>query len=55
MSDVIENKFSKNQLLKSKRFADRRDVLNALLSGDREYTITEAEKIIKQYMRGEVK
>lgn len=55
MSDAIENKFSKNQLLKSKRFTDRRDILNALLTDDKEYTITETEEIIKSYMEGEVK
>lgn len=51
----METKFSKDKLLKSKRFADRRDLLNALLSDDKEYTIVETEEIIKEYMEGEVK
>lgn len=51
----METKFSKDKLLKSKRFADRRDILNALLKTDKEYTIAEAEEIIKQYMEKEVK
>lgn len=50
-----EVKFSKEQLLASERFRNRRDILNALLSDEKEYTIAEAELKIKAYMEGEVK
>ena len=50
-----ENKFSKEQLTGSERFRDRKDVLNALLKEDREYTISEAEQLIEKYMKGKVK
>lgn len=50
-----EVKFSKEQLLASERFRSRRDILNALLLPEMEYTIAEAELKIKAYMEGEVK
>lgn len=50
-----ENRFLKEQLTGSERFRDRKDVLNALLEEDREYTISEAEQLIEKYMKGKVK
>lgn len=47
-------KFSKEQLVHSDRFARRRDLLNALLRDDKLYTITEAETMIQQYLKGKV-
>lgn len=53
----VENKeslFSKEQLLSAERFRDRKDIVNALLSPDREYTIAAVEKMIEKYMKGTV-
>lgn len=57
--DVVkfENKeslFSKEQLLSAERFRDRKDIVNALLSPDREYTIADVEQMIEKYMKGTV-
>lgn len=41
--------FTKVQFVKSHRFAKHRDVLNALLSEGKEYTIEEVEKIISDF------
>lgn len=49
-----EEKFTKIQLVKSKRFEDRRDILSALLDNDTEYTITQAEAVINKYLKGRV-
>ena len=51
----IENKFSKEQLLAAKRFQDRKDIVNALLSPDEEYTVETVEQMIEKYMKGKVK
>jgi len=51
----IENLFSKEQLLSSKRFQDRRDIVNVLLSPDEQYTIQTVEQKILNYMKGQVK
>lgn len=53
----VENKeslFSKEQLLSAERFRDRKDIVNALLSPDREYTIAAVEQMIEKYMKGTV-
>ena len=49
-----ENKFSKKQLLSSKRFRDRRDAVGAILEYDKVYSIDEVEKLYKEFMEGEV-
>lgn len=50
-----ENKFSKEQLLRSKRFRDRKDIVNALLSNEQLYTVKSVEEKIANYMKGKVK
>lgn len=45
-------KFTKAQFVKSKRFANRRDILNALLDEKKEYSIAEVEEIIKDFLTG---
>ena len=51
----IESAFSKNQLLAADRFRDRRDILTALLSPDKTYTIKTVEQMIENYLKGQVK
>lgn len=51
----IESTFSKNQLLAADRFRDRRDILTALLSPDKTYTIKTVEQMIENYLKGQVK
>lgn len=50
-----ESRFSKAQLISAEHFRGKRDVLNALLSADKSYTVKEAEQIIEKYMKGQVK
>lgn len=51
----IESSFSKEQLLAAERFQDRKDILNALLSPDEQYTVETVEQMIEKYMKGQVK
>lgn len=53
--EKIENKFSKEQLLAAKRFEGRKDIVNALLSPDKQYTVEAVEQMIEKYMKGQVK
>jgi arginine repressor len=55
MSINTEPKFTKEALLKSKRFYDQRDIVNALLKDGAEYTISQVDSMIKKYMKGKVK
>ncbi len=46
--------FSKEQLLAAERFRGRRDIVNALLAPDKQYTVAAAEQMIANYMKGKV-
>lgn len=50
-----ERIYLKHQLMSSKKFASRKDVLNAILAENSLYTIAQAEKMIDSYMKGEVR
>jgi hypothetical protein len=51
----VENKFSKEQLITSKRFRNRRDLVEALLDDGQTYTVKAVEEKITSYMKGKVK
>lgn len=51
----MDNKFTKEQLIESKRYADHVDVLVALLDDGKAYTLAEADEIIEAFMKKEVK
>ena len=46
--------FTKEQLMQSKRFARRADILAVLLEDDRQYTISEAQTLVNNIMKGVV-
>lgn len=47
--------FTKAQLLASKKYADRRDALSALLKDGETYTLEAVDKLLDQFMKGKVK
>ncbi len=47
--------FTKDQLLASKRYANRQDILNALLKDSEKYTIEQVDALIEKFMKREVK
>lgn len=53
--EIIETKYSKEQILKSKRYAHRKDLLNISLDDEKEYSFNEIDKIIADFMDKEVK
>ena len=52
--EVTENKYTKNQIVNSKTFNDNKDLLNALLKENKNYTKNEVNEIIKNYKKGKV-
>ena len=52
--EKIEKLFSKEQLLAAERFQERKDIVNALLSSDKQYTVEAVEQMIEKYMKGQV-
>lgn len=47
--------FSKKQLLMSKEFSNRKDLINALVKTDEKLTKSELQKRIDDYMKGSVR
>lgn len=52
---VIDNKYTKQQILKSKKYLDKQDCINALLEDDSQYILSEVDKKINDFMKGAVK
>lgn len=50
-----EVKFTKEQIVKAKKYRDRRDLVNALLVRDNSYTLSEVDELIDKFMKGSVK
>ena len=50
-SAKVEQKFSKVQILASAQYANRRDLVDALLDDNKEYTKAEVAKIISDFMK----
>ena len=46
--------FTKVQLRASKRYAEKQDLINALLEDDKTYTIDEVDALIEKYLKGTV-
>jgi hypothetical protein len=47
--------FTKEQIVSSKKYAERRDLLNVLLTDDKSYAHAEVEKLIDEFMKKGVK
>lgn len=47
--------FSKEQLLDAKQFQGRRDIMEALLLEEQQYTLGQAQKMMEDYMKGKVR
>lgn len=47
--------YTKQQILVSKRFAKRRDLVGALLNDDEQYTIDQVDAAIVKFLKGKVK
>ena len=54
-SEQTEPMFSKEQILASARFANRRDLVDAILDKDKRYTFETVDALIEEYMKGQVR
>lgn len=54
-AEPIEQKFSKEQILASAKYANKRDLVDALLTSSEKYTMEEIDKKISNYLEGKVK
>ena len=46
--------YSKEQIIASKKYSNRKDILNVLLKDDEEYSFSRIDKIIEEFMNKEV-
>lgn len=53
--EKVENLFSKEQLIAAERFQGKKDIVNAILSDDEQYTVETVERMVDKYMKGQVK
>ena len=51
---AAESKFTKEQLLTATKFANRRDLLEAVLEADKTYSIDEVEQKMKEFLERKV-
>ncbi|HBF0844953.1 TPA: hypothetical protein KNP24_003768 [Clostridioides difficile] len=45
-------KFTKEQIVNSKKYVNRKDLLNAILKEDKLYSFSEVENMINNFMKG---
>lgn len=53
-TEAVEATFTLAQLLKAKRYANKKDLLNALLNEKEQYTIKQVDDIIEKFLKGKV-
>ena len=46
--------YSKEQIITSKKYSNRKDILNVLLKDDEEYSFSKIDEIIENFMNKEV-
>lgn len=54
MMTMLVDRYTKEQILSSKRFADRKDIVGVVLKDSVKYSIDEVEKRIEDFMKGKV-
>ena len=54
-SDAEAASYTKDQLLRSKKYAARRDLLGALLEDGKTYTIAQVDREINQFLKRKVR
>ena len=51
---IMENKFTKEQLVNSQKYRQYKDLLQAILKKDKLYTLKQIDDEIKKFMKGKV-
>lgn len=54
-AEVAAPVHTKAQLLASQKYANRQDILNALLEDGKTYTTEQVDALIEKFMKGQVK
>lgn len=54
VENKAENTYTKDQIILSEKYAKRRDLVNALLDDDKEYTLEEVDTMMDKFLKGRV-
>lgn len=54
IQEVSEPAFTKEQIIACKRYSDKRDLLNAILTDGQEYTFNQVDDMIHNFLKKEV-
>ncbi|MGP1488397.1 MAG: hypothetical protein ACTTIX_04280 [Peptoanaerobacter stomatis] len=52
--NIDTDEFTKEQLIKSKKYEDKRDILNVILKNDELYSISKVDEMIEVFLKEEV-
>ena len=52
--NLKDDTFTKNQILNSKKFKTYKDALNVILNENKQYTISQVEMLLTEFMKGKV-
>lgn len=50
----VQTEFDKQQILTSKRYRNKRDLVDALLDDNEKYTLETVDKLLDKFMKGKV-
>lgn len=53
--ESFEEKFSKEQILLSKKYRKNKDILRTILKDEETYSFKEVDSLIEKFMKGKVK
>nr|DAU32984.1 MAG TPA: hypothetical protein [Caudoviricetes sp.] len=52
--NIDTDEFTKEQLIKSKKYEDKRDILNVILEDEELYSTSKVDDMIREFLKGEV-
>lgn len=55
IKDINLSMFTKSQIINSKKYRNRRDLLTAILQEDKNYSVEHVNTLIDKFMKSEVK
>lgn len=53
--EKTESKFTKEQIVASRKYSENSDIVKALLEDDKKYTLEEVDSIIEKFKKGKEK
>ncbi len=54
-AETVEKTYTKEQIIRSKKYADRKDIVSILLDDNCVYSFKAVDELIERFMKGKVK